>query len=54
MGNSGQAEYMSDLEELARSEDLNIAEHARWGLERLRTIKETARQPARVDLSPDL
>jgi epoxyqueuosine reductase len=36
MGNSGRAEYVSDLEELAGSEDLNIAEHAKWSLERLR------------------
>ena len=39
MGNSGQAEYISDLEELARSDDLNVAEHAKWGLERLRTTR---------------
>src|SRR3954453_19095344 len=36
MGNSGHAEYISDLEELATSEDVNVAEHAKWGLERLR------------------
>jgi epoxyqueuosine reductase len=41
MGNSGRAEYIPDLEELARSNDLNIAEHAQWGLERLAMAPKT-------------
>jgi len=46
MGNSGRQEYTPDLEELSRSDDANIAEHARWSLERLRVIAPAARDAA--------
>jgi hypothetical protein len=36
MGNSGRAEYVEALEELASSDDSVIAEHARWAIDRLR------------------
>ena len=36
MGNSGQAEFREALQRLAGSEDAMVAEHARWGLARLR------------------
>ena len=36
MGNSGNPEYIPDLEELASSAEANVAEHARWAIERLR------------------
>lgn len=35
MGNSGNADFASDLEELSRSPDQVVAEHARWAMERL-------------------
>jgi epoxyqueuosine reductase len=36
MGNSGQHEFIPQLEQMALDEDSNVAEHARWALERLR------------------
>ena len=36
MGNSGLAKFAEPLEKLAASADPNLAEHARWALERLR------------------
>jgi epoxyqueuosine reductase len=50
MGNSGRIEYIPDLEELARSEDLNIAEHARWGLGRLRYVAKGKDASAEADV----
>jgi len=41
MGNSGCAEYLPQLEDLARSEDLVVAEHAKWAIERLRQQKDS-------------
>ena len=35
MGNSGQSAFVSDLEELSRSADPVVAEHARWAMEKL-------------------
>ena len=35
MGNSGNQEFIPALEELAADEDAVVAEHARWGLEKL-------------------
>jgi epoxyqueuosine reductase len=39
MGNSGQREFIPQLERMAAEEDSNVAEHAQWALERLRTTK---------------
>jgi len=36
MGNSGNQEFLRDLEELARDSDPVVAEHAAWALEKLR------------------
>jgi epoxyqueuosine reductase len=36
MGNSGQQSFIHLLEELAQNEDVSVAEHARWALEKLR------------------
>jgi len=36
MGNSGLSKFADPLEKLAASSDLQVAEHARWALERLR------------------
>ena len=35
MGNSGDQRFVPALEKLARDEDKNVAEHARWGLRRV-------------------
>lgn len=37
MGNSGCTEYLPQLEELSRSEDVAVAEHAKWAMERIKT-----------------
>jgi epoxyqueuosine reductase len=37
MGNSGEVKFVSKLEEWTRDADENVAEHARWGLRRLKT-----------------
>jgi epoxyqueuosine reductase len=36
MGNSGSARFIPDLEKMAQDADANVAEHARWALERLK------------------
>lgn len=36
MGNSGRAEYLNELERLALSDDLSLAEHGRWARDRLK------------------
>jgi epoxyqueuosine reductase len=36
LGNSGEERFMPALEELSRDEDMTVAEHARWALQRLR------------------
>ena len=38
MGNSGMAKFRAPLEKLASSENALVAEHARWGLERLSKV----------------
>jgi hypothetical protein len=48
MGNSGLREYMPELERLARSEDPIIAEHAAWGLARLRAARSEQQQEEAV------
>jgi len=35
MGNSGNPEFIADLERLAQDPDANVAEHARWALKKL-------------------
>jgi epoxyqueuosine reductase len=35
MGNSGDRNFISRLEQLAVDEDENVREHARWALEKL-------------------
>ncbi len=35
MGNTGDSRFRPSLEQLAQDEDANVAEHARWALERL-------------------
>jgi epoxyqueuosine reductase len=40
MGNSGEARFVSRLEEWARDADENVAEHARWALTRLKMKNE--------------
>ena len=35
MGNTGDSRFRASLEQLAHDEDANVAEHARWALERL-------------------
>lgn len=48
MGNSGREEYLSELERVALCEDANIAEHARWAIDRLK--KETrSNEPRRSE-----
>ncbi len=42
MGNSGDEHFIPVLEELARDEDLVVAEHARWALARLRSTEPAA------------
>ena len=37
MGNSGDADFVPQLERLAADEDENVAEHARWALAKLKT-----------------
>lgn len=44
MGNSGNAEFVPELEKLAQDEDANIAEHARWALDRLRAVESEPRE----------
>jgi epoxyqueuosine reductase len=39
MGNSGLSKFREPLERMARSEDLVVAEHARWALRRLRQLQ---------------
>jgi epoxyqueuosine reductase len=36
MGNSGEAEFLPQLEELAEDSDAVVAEHAVWAIERLK------------------
>ncbi|MCU1307603.1 MAG: hypothetical protein JWN45_2298 [Acidobacteriaceae bacterium] len=48
MGNSGNREFISLLEEMAKDPDANIAEHARWALKKLSLNPET--QPPLVSL----
>jgi epoxyqueuosine reductase len=50
MGNSGDERFVPILEELSRDEDAVVAEHARWGLWRLR-IKESAEGIKKADPS---
>ncbi len=38
MGNSGEKDFLPYLQELAENEDPIIAEHARWAIEKLKTI----------------
>jgi epoxyqueuosine reductase len=40
MGNSGDQRFVPQLERMAEDEDTNVAEHARWALERLRGMEE--------------
>jgi epoxyqueuosine reductase len=42
MGNSGHREYISELERLAESDDPNLAEHARWAMQRLNETPQTS------------
>ncbi|MCU1311850.1 MAG: hypothetical protein JWO20_2975 [Candidatus Angelobacter sp.] len=41
MGNSGNREFISQLEEMAQDSDANIAEHARWALKKLSLNPQT-------------
>jgi uncharacterized protein (UPF0147 family) len=41
MGNSGNREFISLLEEMSQDSDANVAEHARWALEKLSATVNT-------------
>jgi len=40
MGNSGDLQFLPALEELAHDEDEIVAEHARWAMEKLKSLQE--------------
>ena len=41
MGNSGDREFIPQLEKMAQDSDANVAEHARWALEKLSATVNT-------------
>jgi epoxyqueuosine reductase len=48
LGNSDEERFVPVLEELSRDEDVMVADHARWALQRLRDeLRRLRRRPAK-------